>query len=284
MNDDLTRQAVGMLLEDVAAPFVIAGVLMALIVLIFGPKQSSLGSALAIAAGLGFCFWYRDFEPLIPGPHAWNYLPWLALAALGVGRVAKLGAAQPWPLYAAASIAVAWLQIPALARTEIDWLAPVFATVVFVSWSVLDRVAEESDDGSVAGALALVFGVAGIVLLQAGSLKFMERALPIAAALLAIGLVSAWRRVETSGVIPAVAVLLPGLLLTGERNTDKLKWYVFALPALAPLLLVETLPIKHWPRVRLFAVRCLLVAIPLAIALVLAFLQGEPSSLEEDWN
>src|ERR1019366_8828206 len=138
----------------------------------------------------------------------------------------------------AAALGIAWWVIPVDAR-EVVWLAPSFAAVVFLEWVVLERMTAQPPDGSVAFCLAMAFLTAGVVLLFAGIARWMEAAVVCASALAGIGLVAWLRRADVSGIVPAAAVLLLGLLLMGQRETSvtAIPWYAFALAALSPLML-----------------------------------------------
>jgi hypothetical protein len=277
--DEMIGQAGELFLFAVVPSFAIASVVMAVTVLGLGAKQSGLGAAVGLAAGVGVTLWYHSLLALVPGEHSWNRLTWLALAALWIGRLARMPEMQPhagWPLRGAMALATAWLVLPISLRAELDWLAPVFAAVIFVLWTLLERLCEETPGGTVPFLLALTALVAGGVLIHASIKSYLDVTVMLAAALAGLGVVAAWRRVDIAGAVPAFAVLLPGLLLMGQQNTsvENLSWYVFALPVLAPLLLVETLPLKHWSCRRLFLVRLLLTLIPLAAALALAHVQA----------
>ena len=131
--DQMVEFATSLLLNDVLPSFVLAGVVLAAIVFAFGNKQAALGSALALAIGVGVTLWWREFFTLIPGGDAWNRLPWLALAALWIGSMARLpeiASVAGWPVRAAVAIAAAWLLIPTHVRAEADWLAPALTLLV----------------------------------------------------------------------------------------------------------------------------------------------------------
>src|SRR5206468_2372711 len=125
-----------------------------------------------------------------------------------------------------------------------DWLAPAFAAVMLAQWLLLERLASELPDGSVPFCLAVVFAAAGIVLIYDHSLRFMNIAMVLASALAGLAVLAWWSKADIGGAIPGVAVMLPGLLLVGQQTTsNRLLWYVYALPVVAPLLLVEALPL-----------------------------------------
>jgi hypothetical protein len=260
----------------------LAAAVMAAGVLLGGAKQAANAAALGLCAGASTGLWLSDALELVPGNPIWNRLPWAALAALWLGRITRLPELQPaacWLLRAATAIVIAWVGIPLDMRAEADWLAPTVAAVIFTHWAILERLAAEPPDGSVLFCLALVFVTAAAVLIHAGSARLTDVAIVLASALTGLAVVAWWRRVDAGGAIPAVAVVLPILLLMGQRETfSEIPWYAFALPALAPLLLAEALPLSSWhgrrPQLARLLVMVLLLLPPLGAAFYLALAAG----------
>ncbi len=266
-----------MLLHHVLPALGVSATVTAAVSFACGVKHSPLAAALGLSTGAGLVLWLNHTWTLVPGDSPWNWLPWLALAALWIGRWARfLDVHSRGLLRAATAVAVAWITIPAETRQEHAWLAPAFAALVFVQWTLLERVADEQTDGSVPFCLALIFLVAGFVLIHASIARLMDVSVALAAALVGVAGVGWWRRLDTGGVVPAVAVMLPGLLLTGKFQTfdEEIPWYGYALPALTPLLLAEALPIHHWPRLARFALMLAAILIPLGVAVHLALRAG----------
>jgi hypothetical protein len=253
----------------------LAAVVTALLERIGGTKQAPAASAVALAAGAILGCWLRDALAL-PGDTTWNRLPWAVLAVLCAGRVvAALPALDGWIVRAGTALALTWWVIPVEARTELTWLAPAFAAVVLLEWGVLDSLAAQPPGGTVPFALALTFGAASGVLIHAGTARLTDVAIVLASALTGIALVAWWRRADASGAMPAVALLLPGVLLLGQQETfSEVSWHAFALAAGAPLLLAVTVPLRRWEGVGLRLVQLTLVLLPLAAALYLARLAG----------
>jgi len=266
------------LLYTVFPALCLAAAVMGAVMFLAGAKHGPLAAALGITAGTALGLWLRDSLTLIAGDSSWNRLLGAALAALWVGRVARqpgLQSCAGWLLRAAASALISWVVIPAETRLSVDWLAPAFAIIVFALWALLEQLAAEPPDGAVPFCLAATFLTAGAVLIHAGSARLMDTSVVVASALAGIGAVAWWRRVDAGGAIPAAAVLLPGFLLMGQQETfSDVPWYAFALPALAPLLLAEALPLSQWQGTRLQILRMLLMLflmlLPLAAAVYLA--------------
>jgi hypothetical protein len=267
----------GKLVHIVLPALGMAAVVMASVLLVGGPKQGPLGAALGLAAGAALVSWLEYLWPVPPASSSWNRLPWASLAALWIGRVARLPTLPPATgalLRAGTAILIAWLVLPADLRHDNDWLAPAFAALIFAQWSLLERVAAEAPGGSVPFCLAVVFLGAGAVLIHASAARGMDSAAALASALAGVALVAWWWRADAGGAVPASAVMLPGLLLMAQQESELVPWYAFLLPALAPLLLVEALPTNHWQgtrwRLLRLAVMLLLVLIPIVAAVAIA--------------
>lgn len=250
-------------------------------------KQAPAGAALGLLAGAALGVWLRGVYPLTPPADiAWNRLPWAALIALCVGRVAYLADVHHhdgWLLRGAAALGIAWWVIPESNRDEIVWLAPALAAVIWANWMLLELAAASPGSSSVAAVVILSLFAAGGVLIHAGIGKFLDVTLVLAAALAGVLVVAFFFRTQIGAVLPALAVVLPTLLLTGQQTTavTAIHWSVYALPALAPLTLAATLPCTHWPKARLHALRIVLVLIPVVMALILARVQGGPLDVGE---
>lgn len=242
-----------------------------------GTKQMPLGAALGLAAGTGVGLWWRGALTLGPDS-SWNRLPWLALAALGIGlaaRYARLPVLIRWLVPLLTATAVAWLVIPLATRDATLWLVPALAGSILALWVLLEHLAARPPDGSVHLVLAMAFFVAGGVLIHAGTARLTDAAVVVSATLAAIALVAWVRRSDAGGAIPGAAVLLPGLALMGQQETySDVPWPAFALAALAPLALACTLPLGTWHGLRLTILRLALILVPLATALALAMSTG----------
>jgi hypothetical protein len=276
--------------------FATAAIVTAAIERIGGPKQARTGAALGLIAGVALGFWWRSTLPFVPGDSTWNRLAWAALIALCVDRVAHL-TDDGNLLRGAASFGIAWWVIPENVRTEIPWLTLAFAAAMWLNWMLLEmfagrggfqppntrRLEAAATDVGVCVVLSLL--VAGGVLVFAGIARHMEAAIVLAMAFAGVSVVAAWRQFDLRAAIPAIAVMLPGLLVMGNRESsvETIHWAAFALPAIAPLMLAASLPFQHWPRKRSIVLRIGLVLIPLIIAMILARQGGSLDFGEPDW-
>jgi hypothetical protein len=234
------------------------------------------GSALGLAGGMAFGSWFCDEAlPLtrMPGPAAWEWLPWVMLAALATGVVASLHAVPAgvgWSLRGAVSAHAGWLLVPAELRFEYLWAPLLLGAVVLAEWAVLEQL---DWGGLVPMAAAPSAVAASVVLLLAGSLRFNQVALILAGSLTGIGVVALALRATAGATGPAVAVILPALVLAGWYETfSEVPKTSFVLAALAPLALSPSL-LPAWRRYQrkgLWAVQVILLLLPLAGAVLLA--------------
>src|SRR5436853_7041095 len=114
-----------LVLGAILPAFGVSVVVTAAVIGLLGTRHVPVAAALGLSAGAALGLWLREALTLVPGDSPWNRLPWAALAALWVGRVARLPDLQPsagWFLRAAAAVGIAWMVIPAETRQEIDSL------------------------------------------------------------------------------------------------------------------------------------------------------------------
>jgi hypothetical protein len=274
---DLLRHAI-------VPAFAVAAMVAAAVDRIGGPKQARTGAALGLIAGVALGFYWSNTLPFINGNSEWNRLPWAALIALCVGRAAH-AADDRWFLQGAASFGLAWWVIPERIHADLPWLVVALAALIWSNWVLLELLAEQPDGAIVGVGAALAFLVAGGVLVFAGSAKFMEAAIILAMATAGVSAIGWRRRFAISAALPAVAVLLPGLLIMGNRETvvETIHWAAFVLPALAPLFLAVSIPISAWPKHRRIAFQFALFLVPLVIAMLLARQGGSLDFGEPDW-
>jgi hypothetical protein len=228
----------------------------------------------------------EEGEEGVADPPAWYWLSWLgalALAAGLVGGVPCLPTLAGWLLRVGVAGLAARLLVPP------EHLAPelyaklssptaLFALVVLLEWGLLGYLARREPGAWLPAGLALVSFCAAAVVLHAHSARLSDLATLLGSALAGIALAAVGLRRHAGGVAGAVAVVLPGLLLTAQQDTfSAVPWKSFALPALAPLALAPlVLPgvglLKgRWRRLAGLA---LLVA-PAAAGVVLA-MRAEP--------
>jgi hypothetical protein len=166
------------------------------------------------------------------------------------------------------------------------WPLIAFTLAVALGWAGSARAAQESPGGRVGLGLALALFGASIVILHGHTGRFAEVVTVPAAALLGIAGVAAVTKVEVTGAVPGLAVLLPSALLIGATEADSLvPWYAFVLAGLPPLTVGLTAipPISRasglWKGI-LFWVLCLG---PTVAAFVLA-VRAEALPVADEWS
>jgi hypothetical protein len=279
-----------------------AAAVLAVVQLLAGPRGAAVGAALGFAGGGVLGNVLCGSFTLLTGESAWNRLPWAALAALLVGLVVRLpwapAGGQPrtpsdssgpavwrvvgWLVRAATAAAAAWWVLPEAVRTEAMWLPAALAAVILAEWALLEHLAARTPGGGVPLALALSAVVGAAVLIHAGTARLTDSMTVLAAVLVGVAAVAAWRRLDAGGAVPGAAVLLPGVLLMGQQETfSEVQWLAFALAAAAPLVLAVTLlpPFRSWQGTRLRLLRFALLLAPLAVAAGLT-LQAGPLEFE----
>lgn len=220
-------------------------------------------------------------------PPSRYWLPWMAFFSAAVGLLCRL------PFVPSRAVLVIWtvtalfaarLLTPAFLRMDAPWLSWALGLVILLESAVLSELTRRWHDCTVAAGLAICFGAASMVLLQAHSARMMEMAMFFVPAFISIILV-AWKlRGDIGGAVPAAAVFLPSVLLIGKQETfSEVPMSAFLLSALAPLALAPMvlpalLKLDGWKR---WLPAIVLPAIPAAIAVILA-MQVESAEANEE--
>jgi hypothetical protein len=120
----------------------------------------------------------------------------------------------------------------------------------------------------------MAFGGASIILLYAHSGLFSDIATVLAVSLFGIACLAMFADIDCGGIAPAMAVLLPGLLLAAHYETySEVELKSFLLVALSPLawLLLLIWPLNrirnHWIQLILSQ---LFILIPVVLAVIFA--------------
>src|SRR5207302_8324099 len=160
--------------------------------------------------------------PLVPERTGWHWLPCVTLGVLLVelaARGPRVPAPAGWLLRALAAGHAAWLLVPAGLRDEKVWAVPAFAAAVFVEWAALELVARKQPHGTLPLAAGLACFGAAAVLIHAHVARFTDVATFLSASLVGVAAVAWWRRADVGAALPAMAVVLPGLLLSAYYET-----------------------------------------------------------------
>jgi hypothetical protein len=278
----------GLILEALAygvlIPAVVAG-LGLFLALRRSNETPAIGDALAVAAGLlaGFVALAASgqlgWEFLTP-TDSWHWLLPLALLALAAGAAGS-HPAMPRVGRRALRLGVAALTGWLLVRAEsaMQPLHPVWAAGIVIAvlliWDVLDAVSRRWRGGALPGLLAVVALAAGVLLELAGILKFAQMAGVLAAVLAGCACLG-WKYPQAllaRGAIPAVAVLLPGLLAAGYWNSFSdvpVASYLLMLATPLTLAATEFLPFQKLGAAARWAAWGAAVVLPIGLAVTLA--------------
>jgi hypothetical protein len=299
-------------LHHTALPAAAGAALVTVAFLSLGRWAAALGSAVAVAVGVGWANYtfgalsWADtgrVAPWAPGADApgWHGLPRAGLFLLTAGVASRwLGLVAgrllderrwwganllTWAARVAAVLVVAAGLTPAAAAAEYPWLKPALAAAMLAVWVALDGVARDGAGSEVAAYLAAAFFAAGAVLLYAHSARFMDLAVMCGCAAAGVAVAAFPTRADASGAVPLGVVGLPVLALNGRFLTDsQVPLASFWLVGLAPLALLPFLlpVVARQPRWVIIPLRALLVLAPLVAAVVLAA-QHERLAFEEEW-
>lgn len=232
-----------------------------------GDRTAQLVSGLAIAVGFAAGYVGLGFAPLKP-EDAWNWLPWLGLGAAVVGL-----ADRPWLLAAVVRLAgaalAAWLLVPVWESNE-PWRLDarlLLGLMIFLTWTTDRPLADKANRGWLL-LLALAAAAGAAVLMLGGSAKLAQLAGALIATSAAATVVLPAGRTLPPGIVPVVAVLLPGLMASGLFDTHSaVPRASYFLPAFVILVLDYAALVPAGARLRFV----LLVLFMLAAAVGLAY-------------
>ena len=233
----------------------------------------------AVALGIGFvpAFLAADPWPGLPPHVTWHWIAWLAVVAAALGAADGL---HRWPLQVRLSAALAlaagcgWLLVG-------DWVTHAWAwrgttaLVIALLLVTLNASAQRHRGASVPLSMCLAALGASVVLILSGNAKLALLAGALAACL-GVAVVLAWWRPEVSlarGGVPVVAVLLPGLVLSGYfLSWSEIAPWVFVLAAITPAFIwvSGSIPLDRLPPWQATTVRVALVALVVAVTVVAA--------------
>ena len=242
----------------------------------------------AIAVGVGYAVGHAVTAgwPAFPPVEATQWLPYFGIAVTILAvidtllRPPGLVRVVIWFLCSAGILSVllaSKFQYGWSLFIGILWIAGL-ATAMLVLTIFLDRVAQRDASISLPLILTIVAGGTGLALMLSGSMLLAQLALVLAGAFGAIVIVGALlpNAVNGRGIAPVSATLLCGLWLSGYffselPSVSGLLLLVSPIPALMLVLFDES----GNPR-RGLLLRAILVAVPVALAVFLAF-EASPS-------
>jgi hypothetical protein len=264
-------------LRDAVAPsFTASALLLAPFLVVRGGRLAPLGAALATAGGLAAGNYFCGAVPWRPERFGREWV----LAAAGIALLAGLIARVPrvpvllgWLLRAAGAAAAAWLLVSPSARAAYPWITYAFGAAVLALWAVLERLAADSPGPAAPLAAAITAATAAAVLMQATFASMTDVATFTFGTLLSVALAAWLRPADVGGAMPAMAVLLPAVLLAGRFDAgSEVPDICFLCVGLAPLALAPLLipPFKRWPPLRRAILGSILLLAPLGVAVVRA--------------
>jgi len=168
------------------------------------------------------------------------------------------------------------------------WSLTAFTLAVALGWAGSAKAAQQAPGGSVGFGLAAALFGASIVILHGHTASIAEAITIPAAALVGIAIVAAIARVEVTGALPGLCVMLPACLLIGATEADsEVPSYAFALAGLAPLTvgLMALPPLARMTGVGKHLVFWVLCLGPTIAALVLAVrAEALPVAGGDEWS
>jgi hypothetical protein len=284
------EQILDVLLSTVLPPAVLAAVLtgVALLLARWHDALGSAGCALAVAGGIVLGCSRDNQLQWIPEAAGWTWLLWATLAALATDVVARMPRVPPgvgWALRGMVSAQAGWLLTPVGLRDAYFWSPIALGALVLAEWALLEQLGRADRRGLVPLMLGVAANVGALVLIYAAEARFGFVAMILLAALGGMGVAALALGRETNGAAAATAVLLPGLMVSGQQDTfSDVPAACFALVALSPLALAPSL-LPAWRRYQkkgLGALQLVLVLLPLIGALVLAAQTGSLNPNEEE--
>ena len=245
---------------------------------------ATIGSADGLAAGLGLLAGFValagsiqiDWDFLKPDD-GWDWLLGLAILATLVGGIAGRPGSVSFGLRWGVRLVVAGLEGWLLARAEKvhpAWALGI-ALAVLSLWGLLDRLARRRPGITLPALLATIALIAAAVLELAGLLSFAQMAGVLGAVLVGLACLARWmpEASPARGAVPAFAVMVPGLMFTGELNTySDVPPTSFGLVLAAPLALalidspIGSRLAGRWTRALSIAAMVALLALAAALA------------------
>lgn len=238
---------------------------------------ATFGVGLAYLSGHFVITGWAPFPPA----DSTNWLPYFAVTAAALGAAWELVPTKPWPrLLIFAVVCAGALRLLLKPKFQYGWspgegwlwVAGVVIALLVLT-AILDALARRSATAAELPALLLMVsaGTFGGLMLS-GSMLLAQFASILAAALLG-AMVFAIRRVNLGqGIAPVFSLLLVLLLLSGYFFAE-LPFTSAMLLAFSPGLALVPLRVPALPA---FLVRAALVAVPVLIALFLAFRSSPP--------
>jgi len=245
----------------------------------------------AVALGLAFIPAFLAVErwPGVPPLVTWHWIAWLVPVAAAAG-IADTLVRWPTPLRLLGAATLAAVCGRLLVGDWVDhawaWRAVTAAVIAVVAVSV-NAAGERRPGPGVPLSLCVAALGASVVLIGSANARLAQLAGALAACLGVVVALNWWRPTVSlsRGGVAVVAVLLPGLVLSGyfARGTEEIRPWVYVLAAVAPAFiwpaaLIRLEGLRAWQATTIrVAVASIPVAITVAVA-VLALIRREADS------
>ena len=235
----------------------------------------------AVALGLAFVPAFLAVErwPGVPPPVTWHWLAWLVPVA-AIAGIADALVRWPTPLRLLGAVTLAAVCGRALVGEWVvhawPWRAVTAAVIAAVAVSV-NTAAERRPGALVPLSLCVAALGASVVLIGSGSAKLAQLAGALSACL-GVAVVLAWWRPTVSlsrGGVAVVAVLLPGLVLSGYFSSySEIPPWVYVLAAVAPACVwpATLIRLERFRAWQATAIRVAVTSLPVAITVTVAVL------------
>lgn len=217
-----------------------------------------------------------EAEAFTSPPAGRYWIPWAALITTLAGLVSHLTSCPRylrWPVVLVATAIATRMIVPAQFFYGFSIIPALVWLDMVMIWVVAERRTARVANLVTLAAAGLASIGAAAVLLHAHSARLTDVATLIAFAALGLAFAALWLPVNSAGAFPAIAVLLPGALISGYHETfSSIPGVAFALPALAPVTLgiLPAIPERFREGWKEWAVSACLVAVPTLAAIILA--------------
>ena len=264
-------------------------------------ERYSLG--IALAAGFGVGYWLLpEWAPLLPTKH-WQWLPYLAAAAVTGGLALATGVSwvERVLAYGALALVAAWLLVPLWddLKPPRHYSIPLLAAYLLLLTSLLTALPDRLLGPLFVALLAVTAGGVALLVAVGWSVMYGQVGAIAAAALggcwLSSLLTTLTRGVTEEspdrlaiairGLIPVFAVLVGGLAFVGTiEPSPPLIVVLFAPAALLMLWLFAFGPLGRLQVWHAVAAQTAVVLVPLAIALAIVMFGTGGMGGEEEWS
>jgi hypothetical protein len=245
-------------------------------------ERYALGIALAVGFFIGYWLLPDNWAPLVPQKH-WQWLPYLAAAAVLGGL--PLAAGVSWPerllAYGALALVAAWQFVPLWEELQPPrhYAVPLLAGYLFMLTALLTALPDRLLQSTSVALLTASAGATALLIAVGVSVKYGQVAAIAAAAMtgcFGASFISAKRALAIRGLISVFAVLVGGLAFVGTIEPTPPQPIILLAPA-APLMLwlFAAGPLARLKGSPAIAAQAAAVSIPLTIAVIWIAMIGQ---------